>query len=47
MKKIRDGAQDFALRALAGAGRAEEENGLVFHGAFRGGRELKVKGPGA
>ena len=31
MKEIRDGAEDFPLRALARAGRAEDENRPVFH----------------
>ena len=32
MKKTRDRAESFALGPLAAAGRAEENEGVVFHG---------------
>ena len=31
MKEVRDGAEDFALRAFARAGRAEQKNAAVLH----------------
>jgi hypothetical protein len=34
VKEIRDHAQDFSLRAFAGAGRAKQEDGAVFHASF-------------
>jgi hypothetical protein len=34
VKEIGDVAEDFALRAFAGAGRAEQEDGAVFHASF-------------
>ena len=33
VKQVGNRAQDFPLRALAGAGRAEEQDGAVFHGS--------------
>ena len=36
MKKIRDRAKNFSLRALAGPGRAEEQDAAILHAAGRG-----------
>jgi len=33
MEEVRDVAEDFALRALAGTGLAKEKDGAVFHGS--------------
>jgi hypothetical protein len=30
MEEVRDGAEDFPLRPFAGAGRAKQQDGLVF-----------------
>ena len=42
MEKIRNGAENFSLRALARTGRAKHENRPVFHGKT-GSRVLSVK----